>query len=506
MHDMEFDHEHGELSPEEKAEIARYIWSQETVELTTVGIDIGSSTSHLLFAKITLQRQTQGLSSRFTVIDRQVIWRSPIMLTPFLANGTIDAASLGRFIAGAYAEAGLKRDDIDSGAVILTGEAIKRSNARAIDELFAEEAGKFVCATAGHNLECLLAAHGSGAVQLSKDRGTALLHVDIGGGTTKLALIDRGVVVGVCAFAVGGRCVAQDADGRYTRVDDSAITVARDLGLDTSHTTLADPAARERIAARLATIAADFILGDRRDALTAGFLLTEDLPRAIKPSALTFSGGVSEYVFDHETKDYGDIARALAVALKSELARRDAPPLVDPGQRIRATVIGASQFTVQVSGKTIFLPDPAVLPVHNIPVVQVHLDLAAGNGSGDVDVAVTSSALRSALAKMDLDPCIAPRDRVHLGGDPEFSRLEAMGRAIIDALGAGATSPELLVLMIDGDIGKTLGRLLRYELDLIRPLISIDGVQLKELDYVDIGELLTPPGVVPVVIKSLLFS
>ena len=123
-----------------------------------------------------------------------MVWRSPIMLTPFLPDGTIDAAALGHFIEGAYAQAGMTRGDVDTGAVILTGEAIKRRNARAIDELFAEEAGKFVCATAGHKLECLLAAHGSGAVQLSKDRNAAVLHVDIGGGTTKLALIDKGVV------------------------------------------------------------------------------------------------------------------------------------------------------------------------------------------------------------------------------------------------------------------------------------------------------------------------
>ena len=89
-----------------------------------------------------------------------------------------------------------RRSDVDSGAVILTGEAIKRKNAQAIDELFAAEAGKFVCATAGHKLECTLAAHGAGAVKLSQERGECLLHVDIGGGTTKLALIDNGAFVG----------------------------------------------------------------------------------------------------------------------------------------------------------------------------------------------------------------------------------------------------------------------------------------------------------------------
>src|SRR3954470_7181319 len=233
MHDNEFDHDHDDevMTPEQRAEIERCIWSQENVELKTVGIDIGSSTSHLLFAKVTMQRQSQGLSSRFTVIDRQIMWRSPIMLTPFLADGTIDAGSLANFIQGAYAQAGIQRSEIDSGAVILTGEAIKKTNARAIDDLFADEAGKFVCATAGHVLESRLAAQGSGAVRLSKQRGKCLLHVDIGGGTTKLTLIDNGIALASAAFAVGGRLLATDPDGQWTRVDDSARLVANELGL-----------------------------------------------------------------------------------------------------------------------------------------------------------------------------------------------------------------------------------------------------------------------------------
>src|SRR5215467_13037390 len=158
----------GGLAEEDKAAIARFIWSQDNLELRTIGIDIGSSTSHLLLARVALQRQAEGLSSRFVVVDREILWRSPIMLTPFLADGTIDAAALDAFIRASYAAAGIERGDVDSGAVILTGEAIKRRNARAIDELFAEEAGKFVCATAGHKLECVLAAHGSGAVPLSR--------------------------------------------------------------------------------------------------------------------------------------------------------------------------------------------------------------------------------------------------------------------------------------------------------------------------------------------------
>ena len=499
-HDTEFDHEHGALSEADRLEMARFIWSQDNVELSTIGIDIGSSTSHLLFAKVVLQRQTQGLSSRFLVVSREVVWRSPILLTPFLADGTIDAHRLGHFIHDAYHEAGFRRGDVDSGAVILTGEAIKRRNARAIDELFAHEAGKFVCATAGHKLECTLAAHGSGAVRLSKQRGTCVLHVDIGGGTTKLALIDKGVILGVSAVAVGGRLLAEE-HGAWTRVDESARLVAAELGLSTDPQSLADPETRRRIAARLAEVAVDQILGAPADELGRALQLTEALPRPVAPTLITVSGGVSEYIFGHEDRDYGDIARMLAAALTEKLAQRSRLPLVDPGQRIRATVIGASQFTVQVSGKTIHLPAPEVLPVHNVPVVRVEL-----NGAERIPVAAVTDAIRAKLEQLDLRP--ESRVAVAFGwtGDPEYTRLRDMAAAIRQAVAPDGLREELLLLMIDGDIGRSIGHLLDDALQVRGKVVSIDGVQLQELDYVDVGEMITPPGVVPVVIKSLLFA
>jgi ethanolamine utilization protein EutA len=501
MHDTDFLHEHGELSETERAEMARYIWSQETVELTTVGIDIGSSTSHLLFAKVILQRQTQSLSTRFVVIDRQIVWRSPIMLTPFLPDGTIDAHALGHFIHDAYHAAGLRHSEIDSGAVILTGEAIKRRNARAIDELFAGEAGKFVCATAGHKLESRLAAHGSGAVRLSRERGVCVLHVDVGGGTTKLALIDRGVVLGVAAFAVGGRLLAKDKAGEWTRIDAAAQLTAKDLNLAANPQTFADPESRRLLARRLASVAADFILDAPRDRLGESLKLTEDLPRPVAPTALTFSGGVSEYIFGHEADEFGDIAKLLASELTGALSKRTALPLIDPGQCIRATVIGASQFTVQVSGKTIYLPKPGILPVRNVPVVHIGMDL-----SGDIDVQAMTEAIRSTMRDMDLEARSRMAIAFAWNGDPEHGRLLTAARAIVAAVAPAGLRDEPLVVIVDGDIGKTFGHLLHHELNLPGDLISIDGVQLQELDFVDIGEPITPPGVVPVVIKSLLFS
>jgi ethanolamine utilization protein EutA len=506
MHELDMFHEHLAMSDEERAEIAQFIWDQENVELATIGIDIGSSTSHLLFAKVLLARQTQGLSSRFAVVHRQVIWRSPIMLTPFLPDGTIDAARLGAFIATCCRDAGLARSDIDSGAVILTGEAVKRKNAQAIDELFAAEAGRFVCATAGHQLEATLAAHGAGAVKLSKDRGECLLHVDIGGGTTKLALIDKGTLIGVAAVAVGGRLIATDESGAWSRVDDSARLAAGSLGIATDAATLAAPEQRLAVARRLARIAADYILGTPPDALGKKLLLTAPLPCTVAPApvAISFSGGVAEYIFGYEERGYGDIARELAAELRAELKRRTSLPLIDPGQRIRATVIGASQYTVQVSGKTIYLPRPGVLPVHNVPVVHV----GPGSGvslNGAIDSGAIAAAIRAGLARLDLDADGRIAVAFSWAGDPDYPRLAAAARAVMAAVAPAGRRTQPLFLMIDGDIGKTFGRILVEELGLAGDVVAIDGVALQEFDFVDVGEMISPPGVVPVVIKSLLF-
>ena len=208
LHELGFDHLHP--TEEEKKQLSDIIWSADNIVLRTVGVDIGSSTSHLMFSRVHLQRLSEALSSRFVVVNREMLWRSPILLTPYSSGRTIDAERLGAFISDSYKEAGLTPEDIDSGAVILTGEALKRRNSRAIADLFADQSGKFVCALAGHHLEAVMAAHGSGAVEYSRRHHKTVLNVDIGGGTTKLALAHGGRLLGHAAVAVGGRLVAFD--------------------------------------------------------------------------------------------------------------------------------------------------------------------------------------------------------------------------------------------------------------------------------------------------------
>ena len=392
-----------------------------------------------MFARLRLQRLADSLSSRYVVVEREVLHRSPIVLTPYSTGNTIEAAALEAHIAGWYKSAGLSRDDVDTGAVILTGAALEKDNARELAALFASEGGKFVCATAGHALEATLAAHGSGSVARSRRDRETILHVDVGGGTTKLARIEDGVILATSAIAVGAR----------------------------SRHASSDPEERRRIAGELAGA---IVAATRGTAVAPALQLLPPLPRAPAPARITLSGGVSEYASGRERREHDDLGRELASAL---LARRgELPaPLEIASEGIRATVIGASQFTVQVSGSTIGVG--AALPLRNVPVVPLGGEM---RGSGPVALAV------------------------RWDGEPEHARIRALAERI-----AAATDRRPLVVAIDGDIAATLGAVLRDELHFRGDLVTLDGLELGDLDYIDVGAPVAPSGVVPVIVKSLVF-
>jgi ethanolamine utilization protein EutA len=501
MHDLEFEHVH--VDPGDT--LNEVAWAADNVELTTVGIDIGSSTSHLMFARVHLQRLSGALSSRFVVVDRKVIWQSPILLTPYRADFTIDVDELAGFVGGCYVFAGIDPPSIDSGAVVLTGEALKRRNARAIAELFSEEAGRFVCASAGHHMECQMAAHGSGAVRLSAARGVRLLNVDIGGGTTKFALIERGHIIATAAMAVGGRLLVEQAQ-KLVRVEEPIKEIARSLGIDLALGGTLAPNDRQRLVERMAELVMRTMERQSPDELARALLVTDPWPENISDmrlDAITFSGGVAEYLYGREKRTFGDLGLEFGHELSHVIAHsRALPPVWDPGQGIRATVIGAAQFSVQISGNTILVSDPEILPLQNLPVLACQFEL-----SEQVDASAIAAEIRCALGRSDLVDGSGP---IALAfpwrGDPSHARLHAVAEGICAAVPRTLTAGIPLILLVDGDVGKSLGRIIRQETAPGAGVIALDGVQLRQFDYVDIGGLIPTTNVVPVIIKSLLFT
>ncbi len=466
---------------------------EDRLLLTSVGVDIGSSTSHLLFSRLELERQ----DGRYVTVSREVLYQSDILLTPYAGGTTIDGAALGAFINHQYHAAGLDRSQVDTGALILTGVALLRDNARSIAELFADEAGRFVAVSACDNLEATMAAHGSGAVALSETRG-GVMNIDIGGGTTKVVICRDGHAAELMAIDIGARLIACDAEGVLTRLEPAGRDIARRLGIDLEVGAVTRPDdLRAMVQYMVDQLVGEVSVGGAT--ARSHLLRTASLHDRTGIAAITFSGGVSEFIYDRAERTFGDLGPLLA----AELARRHlgAPVLETPGG-IRATVIGASQYTIQVSGSTIYLSPLDVVPVRNIPVVMPRFPWH----QDDFSVSDVVMAIGDALRRFDLvDAAVSVAIAAQWEGSATYTRIKAFCAGSVEAMRSHVARGHPLILVFDSDIGGLLGLHFREEMRLELPIISIDGVELREFDYIDIGELIPTSGAVPVVSKSLVF-
>jgi ethanolamine utilization protein EutA len=475
----------------------RHIAEEEEIELLTVGVDIGSSTSHLVFSRVLMER----LGARYIVSQRETIHEAPIQLTPYAEGDTIDAEKLGVFVEASFRSAGIERDAVDTGALILTGVAVRRRNARAIGDLFSAEAGKFVAVSAGDGLEATMAAHGSGAVVRSSKSDGLFINIDIGGGTTKIAHCRAGKVEQVTALDAGARLIAFDEAGVIIRLEPTGKAHADDVGVDISIGSTPTPdqlaAIADRMAERIVESAGLAPLSPE----TRGMLLLPPLPLANDVDALSFSGGVSEYIYGNEPKAFGDLGPQLAKSIRQRIDAIGAA-IEQPVATIRATVVGASQYTVQLSGTTIYIEPQDTVPLKNVPVIAPEFDLSGA----EIDPDQIRDAIVTALTRLDLVHTDSP---VAIGfrwkGSASFQRLEQFGQGVRAGLRVQLDQQQPLVMVSDGDIGGLVGIHLREEMKIDAAVISVDGIELKEFDYIDIGEIIELSGAVPVVIKSLVF-
>lgn len=470
----------------------------EMFTLRSVGIDIGSSTTHLMFSRLTLRREGASFSARFSVTEREMLYRSPIMLTPYIAGTLIDTDKVVAFIHDAYREAGFTPNDIDTGAVVLTGEALKKENARPVAEFFAQESGKFICASAGPNHEALLAAHGCGAVALSKDRKTAVLNLDVGGGTSKFSLIRDGVVTETAAVNVGARLIAFDEDNRVNRVEEPAYRIMQEVGGRVALGAVISEEDKGKFARQMARVLFEVVAGPPYSPLTQDLMITDPISAESLQHAqdIVFSGGVSEYVYDRDRTSYGDLGPLYGACIREELQRTGKAALVrEPTEGIRATVIGAGEYTIQASGTTSYISSTQALPAFALQVVRPALDHA-----DSVDVAI-----RKALVKFDLTEMIPGLAlALSLNGQQNYQSLRSIADGVAAVLRESDHGAPLFVVL-NLDVAKSLGGILKEELGVDRDVVAIDSIEVGDLDYVDIGRPVGTSEVLPVTVKSLLF-
>ena len=502
MHDDPL--EHGHFGEDEDAIFGSiaddgFPVNPDWLRLTSVGIDIGSSTSHLMFSKIIMRRRSTEMSSAFEVVHREVLYRSPILLTPFIDETTIDTDSLGQFVKESYAESGIAQADVDTGAVICTGEAVRKVNSEAIVRMLAAQGGRFVCATAGPNLEATLGAHGSGAVARSKEIGAGM-NVDMGGGTTKVAIVQHGEVIETFAISIGARLVAWDKDDKIERVEVAGKKIASSVGINLEVGNVITQEQKETLSETFADLVMKVLKREEYTPLMLELLVTPHPLAFTEPiDEIGFSGGVAEYVYDYDKQDYGDLGPLFGAAMRKRLPSLGVP-LVGSTERIRATVIGASQYTVQVSTSTVYVSDMDLLPRLDLQVVPAHLP------EGDLTKKGVADAIAHGFERMDIDTkdLNRPMALALLGPVvPTYDSIKTLCDAIADAL---QHRTEEWNIILSADVAGLVGSMLKREHKVKPEVIVVDGITVGDFNFVDLGQSIEAVEAIPVVVKSLVFE
>jgi ethanolamine utilization protein EutA len=479
---------------------SRLIDSEADVAITSVGLDIGSTTTHFVLTRIVL-----GLvAGRYVVSSFQALHESEVRLTPYESSGAIDAATLGRWLDEQYRTCEIRPGDVDTGVVLLTGNALLRENSRAIADLFAQAAGTFVSVAAGHHMEASLAARGSGALGVSRQEHARILHIDIGGGTTKLAVCDNGRLIATAAIDVGARILEIDDAGVLIRAVPSGERIGQALKLDLKIGERVATADRRRLASRIAEIALDVIYPNEGGAQYHGALLTDALPVLGSIDAITFSGGVAEYIYRREQATFGDLGAEIGAAIRERtqclLAEKGIPTkMLSIG--IRATVMGTSRNTVQLSGETVVVHPPDVLPLANVPVVTVHL---AGLDDDLASASLADRIWRERRVRGLVNRSEPVAIAIPWHGPATYTRLHTVALGLVKSMEQSAQRRPPIVVVTNEDVGGLLGLHLRHELG-VAEVVSLDGLRVDDFDFLDIGRIAEGTGAVPVVVKSMLF-
>ncbi len=447
--------------------------------LLSVGLDVGTTSTQLIFSELAIENRAGSFSvPEMAITDRKILYKSPVHFTPLLDESHVDGAALRQLITREYEIAGIPREAVDTGAVIITGETSRKENAATVLAELSGFAGDFVVATAGPDLESVLAAKGAGAVARSRDTGETLLHMDIGGGTSNLALIRDGNIAATGCLNVGGRLVKYDASHIVTYVS----PVLRGL-CDLSPGDSATPAALEAIAEILVQ-ALEMAAGLREASPLLAQLTTPGTAMTPPESSVTvsFSGGVADCIEEDLPWDcFGALGPILGRAIRR--SRLCSGHYLLGRETIRATVIGAGCHSAQLSGSTIFLRNVA-LPLKNLPVICPPAD-----GSN------LAAHLHRELPKQEGPAVIA------LPGPPNpgYAGIKALAEQLIHAIPTGP-----LLICLEQDAAKALGQILALNLPPDRPILCIDRVRLTPESYLDIG---TPTGpALPVVVKTLVLN
>ena len=468
-----------------------------------MGIDIGTSTTQLIFSRLTIEnRATSYTVPRIDIVDKEVIYRSNIYFTPLKSATEIDAEAVKDMVREEYRLAGISPGDLRTGAVIITGETARKQNANDVLEALSDLAGDFVVATAGPDLESVLSARGAGADALSKERRITVANLDVGGGTSNIALYEKGTLRGTCCLDIGGRLIKVDG-GKITYLFPKIQALASAHGISLAVGDRADPDRLYAVCRLMAAQLAQALYLAPADGNHAGIYTNsgKPLPQVPRVQAVTYSGGVADCVYQSMEGDlfrYGDIGVLLGRAIRED-PHLNTVERCQAAETIRATVVGAGTHATEVSGSTIRY-EREKLPIKNVPILKV----------SEEDEASLETLKASVINQM---PLYMPEGRaeqiaIAFSGEKHssFAEIQALAAAVIESAKEVISSRYPLVVVVENDIGKALGNALNVLLRHEKDVICIDGIKTLSGDYIDIGEPIAGGQVLPVVIKTLIFN
>lgn len=474
--------------------------------ILSVGIDVGTSTTQVVFSKLQMDNAGGYFSvPRVAIVDKEVVYKSEVYMTPLKTDVLINTDALRDIVAAEFRKAGYRPEDTDSGAVIITGESARKENSDAVLKSLSDFAGDFVVSAAGPDMESLIAGKGSGAWQYSMDHHCRVANLDIGGGTTNVVLFEDGETLARGCLDIGGRLICMNPQGIITKVSPAAAVMAQAAGVSVSVGDRCDElkltAVTRQMAAALnaylgvGTKDIDAIL---RQIKTPG---SSDFPVPEKVQAVFFSGGVADLIY-HESADtwaYGDIGVLLGRAIRESRLFTDFQKM-EPGETIRATVVGAGTYTTTISGSTITYSDD-IFPLKNIPVIKLDEELQEACFAGETEPVIRR--IQWVLGQNDEEHFILAMPGKRNPGYTEMKRAAASIRQIMDRV---QPPGEPILLVIESDIAKAMGQMIRQQPDLKRQVVAIDSIHVEDGEYVDMGKPMMNGMVIPVVVKTLIFG
>ena len=447
-------------------------------KLLSVGLDVGTTSTQLVVSALLVENRASGFAvPELEISERKILYKGKVHFTPLLGENLVDGDGVRRIVEEEYRAAGITQENVDTGAVIITGETSRKENAAAVLSALSELAGDFVVATAGPDLESILAAKGAGADVFSGETGKTVLHMDIGGGTSNLARIEDGKIVETGCMNVGGRLLKFDETGTVTYVSPVIQQLCPlEVGDRASETQVEE-------VAQVLVEALEMSAGLRERTELFAKLWTEECgpmwASAPTNTVISFSGGVADCVErDVPWLSYGDMGPVLGRMIRKSALCRGAYRL--GSETIRATVIGAGCHSAQLSGSTVFCQN-VLLPMKNLPVFR--LEGAKGEN------------IRRELQKQESMAVLA------LPGmeAPGYGQICAMAEEIVSGWNSGP-----VLICLEQDMAKALGQTLALRLGPAAPILCIDRVRLTEGSYLDVGNPVGPA--LPVVVKTLVLG